>query len=1059
MLPLAALGFAAILSAETLPGAAPFAPGIAASLRDSWDARPAGYVARTRHRKPDGSPRFTNRLLLESSPYLLQHAHNPVNWYPWGDEAFAEARRRGRPVLLSIGYSTCHWCHVMEEESFEDLEIARLLNEAYVAIKVDREERPDLDAVYMSAVLAFTGRGGWPMTVWLTPDREPFFGGTYFPPRDGDRGVSLGFASLLRQLQHALTEEGSRVAATTAKLVAQMREAASLPGGGGLPDAALLHRAASAVKANYDEEGGGVRGPTKFPSSLPIRFLLRYHRRTGDRLALEMATHTLEKMAEGGIHDQLGGGFHRYTVDPQWRIPHFEKMLYDNALLAVAYLEGYQATGQDDFADVARRILSYVERDLTSPEGAFYSATDADSLAPDGQRQEGRFFTWTPAEIRSVVGDVRAHLVEAAFGVTAAGNLEGRSVLFLPSPSVEITGTPGHRDATTESALADARALLLAARSRRPPPLRDEKILAAWNGLMISALARAASTLGDPRYAMQAARAAQFVLSRMREDGRLLRTYAGGKARHDAYLEDYAFMIAGLLDLYEASPEPRWLEEAIALHRVLERHYEDSAGGAFFTTSDDHERLLTRAKPVLDGAEPSGNSVAALNLLRLYELTDDDRYRRRAERTLRTLAGGLARAPEAFPDLLVASDFQLDLPKQIVIVAPSSRAQAEPLLARLRRAFVPNRVLAVAAEGADLDGLSRLVPLLDGKIARGGQATAYVCERRVCDRPTSDPEVFAKQLAKTEPLSPSPVEDRALSYLMREVPGWRQKHACGSCHNNGDGARALYRAKRLGYPVPAASLANTADWLATPRAWEEQAGEPGTSDKKLARIQFAGALVEAREAGLSLDQGVLMQVATALARDQDPDGAWRIAQQTSIGSPVAYGPAVATWQAARTLAAADPVGFAREAAKAEAFFVAKPPQNVMDAAATALALADATSEPARTRRREAIELLVLAQGSEGGFGPYRDSAPEPFDTALAILALARTSDEANAGRVERGRDYLARTQLEEGGWRETTRPAGYQSYAQHISTTAWATLALMETAKPRRWGRGRPGPP
>ncbi len=615
MLPLAALGFAALLSAETLPGAAPFAPGLAASLRDSWGARPAGYVARTRHRKPDGSPRYTNRLLLESSPYLLQHAHNPVNWYPWGDEAFAEARRRGRPVLLSIGYSTCHWCHVMEEESFEDLEIARLLNEGYVAIKVDREERPDLDAVYMSAVLAFTGRGGWPMTVWLTPDREPFFGGSYFPPRDGDRGVSLGFSSLLQKLRSALAEESDRVTATTATLVASIREASALQGGGGLPDAALLHAAADSIRANYDEKWGGVTGPNKFPSSLPIRFLLRYHRRTGDRLALDMATRTLEKMAAGGIHDQLGGGFHRYTVDPEWRVPHFEKMLYDNALLTVAYLEGYAATGRGDLADVARGILRYVERDLTSPEGAFYSATDADSLAPDGRRQEGRFFTWTPAEIRSVVGPERARLVEAAYGVTAAGNLEGRSVLFLPSPSVEI---------------AEARDLLLAARSRRPPPLRDEKILAAWNGLMIGALARAASTLGEPRYATLAARAAEFVLSRMRAGGRLFEPTPARRARHSAYLEDYAFLVAGLLDLYEASPAPRWLEEAIALDRVLERHYEDAAGGAYFTTSDDHERLLARTKPVLDGAEPSGNSVEALNLLRFYELTDDDRYRRRA---------------------------------------------------------------------------------------------------------------------------------------------------------------------------------------------------------------------------------------------------------------------------------------------------------------------------------------------------------------------------------------------------------------------------------------------
>jgi hypothetical protein len=764
-----------------------------------------------------------------------------------------------------------------------------------------------------------------------------------------------------------------------------------------------------------------------------------------------MATRSLEKMAGGGIHDQLGGGFHRYSVDARWLVPHFEKMLYDNALLAVAYLEGYQASGRAEFAEVARGILRYVERDMTSPEGAFYSATDADSPGPDGRREEGLFFTWTPAEIRAAVGAERARLVEAVYAVTAGGNFEGRSVLSAPRPLVEVARELGLAERAARKALEEAREILLAQRARRPPPLRDEKILAAWNGLMIGALARASVALAEPRYAAQAARAAAFVLERMRENGRLRRSYGNGRARHNAYLDDYAFLVSGLLDLFEATGTPRWLAEAKGLDQVLERHYEDRSAGGYFTTSDDHEALLARAKPAHDGAEPSGNSIQALNLLRLHELTDDDRYRVRAERTLATLSGSLARAPEAFSELLLASDFQLDRPKQIVIVAPSDRAQAEPLLARLRAAFVPNRILVVAVEGSDLLAQSRLVPLLEGKVARGGQATAYVCERRICERPTSDPALFAAQIAKTERLAASRApEDKAVAYLMQEVPGWRAKHACGSCHNNGDGARALFRAMSLGHDVPAEALANTSQWLLAPKDWEREAGEPGTSDKKLARIQFTASLLAATEAGVIADRQPLIETAASLAADQDPDGAWRIAGQASLGSPVAYGPFVATWLAKRALTAADAARFAPERAKAEGFFVAHPAKNVMDAAAATLALADAASEPARARRQESLDLLLKAQTADGGWGPYAGSAPEAFDTALALLALASAGGEFHREPIQRGRDQLARAQLENGGFRETTRPAGYESYAQHISTTGWAALALLETAPRKR---------
>ena len=739
-----------------LPGAEPFVSALKAQLQARWAARDSSYKPRTRHLLPDGSPKYTNRLFLESSPYLLQHAHNPVSWYPWGDEAFETARRLDRPVLLSVGYSTCHWCHVMEEESFDDEEIARYLNENYVVVKVDREERPDVDAVYMSAVQALTGGGGWPMTVWLTPDRKPFHGGTYFPARDGDRGARVGFLTLLRQLKEAYVYQREKVAGFSARLADGIRETlAPDPGARGLPDPPLLEKAVSYYRSRFDSTHGGVSGAPKFPSNLPVRFLLRQHRRTQDADVLHMATLTLEKMAGGGMYDHVGGGFHRYSTDERWLVPHFEKMLYDNALLAVAYLEGYQATGREEFARVVREILRYVERDMTSPEGAFYSATDADSLTPAGAREEGWFFTWTPDEIQAVLGRERARVVRACYGVTSGGNFEGRSILHVPRLLPEVARELGLPVESVHAVVEEARDVLYAARAKRPPPLRDEKILAAWSGLMISAHARAALALGDERYARRAARAADFVLTRMRQEGRLLRSYKDGKARHNGYLDDYAFLISGLLDLYEATGEAHWLEEAIGLDDTLEKLFEDERHGGYFMTSDDHESLLAREKPAYDGAEPSGNSVQALNLMRLHEWTTDDRYRRRAERTLVAFGERIARAPAALSEMLLAVDFHLDTPREVVIVTPAAREEAEPFLAKLRSTFLPNRVLAVAAEGADLTAQARLVPLLQGKLALKGQATAYVCERGVCKLPTSDPQVFARQIRKVEPLLPA----------------------------------------------------------------------------------------------------------------------------------------------------------------------------------------------------------------------------------------------------------------------------------------------------------------
>jgi len=690
-------------------------------------ARGPAYQPRTRHLHPDGSPKYTNRLILESSPYLLQHAHNPVDWRPWGDEAFELARKLGRPVLLSVGYSTCHWCHVMEEESFEDEEIARYLNDNYVAVKVDREERPDVDAIYMTAVQALAGRGGWPMTVWLTPDRKPFYAGTYFPPRDGDRGVSTGFLTLLKKLREIYDTEPQRITESSAHITEKIQEFLGPKPGGGPPQERLLGDAVRYSREHFDAVNGGARGAPKFPSGLPTRLLLRYHRRSGDPEPLHMAALTLEKMAAGGMYDQVGGGFHRYSTDEKWLVPHFEKMLYDNALLVMDYLEAYQATGRQDFARVARDILRYLERDMTSPEGAFYSATDADSPGPDGKREEGWFFTWTAGEIEAVLGK------QSGVG-RYYGAADSRSIL-------RIAGAAPPED------LATAREALYRARLRRPPPLGDQKILTSWNGLAISAHARASLALRDDRYAQRAARTATFLLDKLRRDGRLLRSYMDGQARHNAYLDDYAFLTAGLLDLYEATGGLRWIEEAIRLDSVLEKHYEDPAGG-FFLTSNDHERLLAREKPFRDGAEPSGNSVALMNLLRLHEFTTQDRYRQRGERALRAFSPQLVGSPGATAEMLLALDFHLDTPKEILIVTPAARWEAGPLLQRLGTTHLPNRILAVVSQGPELAAHARVVPLLKAKTALKGKATAYVCEKRTCELPTSDPEVFARQLRK-----------------------------------------------------------------------------------------------------------------------------------------------------------------------------------------------------------------------------------------------------------------------------------------------------------------------
>jgi uncharacterized protein YyaL (SSP411 family) len=721
-----------------LPGIEPFRPELVEELERAIAARGPGYRPRAHHLDDQGRPRFTNRLALQTSPYLLQHAHNPVNWYPWGDEPFADAQRWGRPVFLSIGYSTCHWCHVMEAESFEDEEIAAFINLHYVAIKVDREERPDIDAVYMSAVQQLTGSGGWPMSVWLTAAREPFFGGTYFPPRDGVRGARHGFLSLLGDLAETFHRDPERVGKATAALVQAVRTDMQGAGAHGDPDDAaslptrdVIDAAVDYFKRSFDSVHGGLRRAPKFPSNLPVRLLLRHHHRTGDADALRMALFTLEKMAAGGLYDQLAGGFHRYSTDARWLVPHFEKMLYDNALLIVAYAEAFQVSAHADLARVTRETCDYVLREMTDATGGFFSATDADS-----EGEEGRFFVWTDEEIQRELGEGDTmKLFADYYDVRPGGNWEGHTILNVPRP-----------DESMWAALAAARARLYDVRARRPPPLRDDKILAAWNGLMISGLAVAGRILGEPRYVSAAERAAKFVLTSLRgSDGGLRRSFKDGRAQHAAFLDDHAFVAAGLIDLFEATWEPRWLVQAIELAHAVERLFADPQGG-WFMASREHETLIAREKPAYDGAEPSGTSVALMNAVRLAVFTDDDRWRQVARRALGAHSKVLRDRPVAMTEALLALDMFSDVPREIAIVWPDGCADAAaPLLSVLRRTYLPSRAISGGEQSA-MESLGQTVAFVRGKVAQSGLPTAYLCHQGRCQLPVTDAAAFEAQL-------------------------------------------------------------------------------------------------------------------------------------------------------------------------------------------------------------------------------------------------------------------------------------------------------------------------
>ena len=704
------------------------------------------------------SPKYTNRLIDETSPYLLQHAHNPVDWYPWGEEALGKAREESRLILLSIGYSSCHWCHVMERESFENEEIARLMNEHFVSIKVDREERPDLDDIYMAATLAMNhGQGGWPMTVFLTPDLEPAFAGTYFPPED--RHGQPGFPTLLRRIAQTWEEDPDGIQSGAARFTAQLRaqRLGSTPLSVGEVE---LRLALSQYGDDFDATFGGFGKAPKFPPSTGLSLLMRLHRRFDDAHALEMVRKTLDAMRNGGMHDHVGGGFSRYSTDRQWLVPHFEKMLYDNALLAGAYIEAFQVTGDENYRETATETLDYVAREMTAPEGGFYSATDADS-----EGVEGKFFVWTPDEIEEVLGSDDAKLFNTYYDITEAGNWEGKSIPNTPRPLADVAVQLGEEPASLRRRLDECRAKVYEARSARIAPSLDDKVLTAWNGMMIGAFARGYQVFRDHRYLDIATRAADFLLGSLtREDGGLLRTYRNGKAHLNAYLEDYAFLSEALIDLYECGGDARYLREA---ERLLDRTLTDlldAESGAFFNTAADHEELLMRFRDGTDGAVPSSNATVTSALVRMSYHADREDFRTAAIRAIRAYGGMMARHPRAFAKSLNVVDLLLEGPVELALVGTPGTPGLEDLRTEVARHFLPNRIEAIVDPERANDATA--LPLERGKSLVDGKAALYICRNYTCLAPITELDEVRTALVtarggSSEQVISSPVEGSA----------------------------------------------------------------------------------------------------------------------------------------------------------------------------------------------------------------------------------------------------------------------------------------------------------
>lgn len=691
----------------------------------------------------------TNRLIDATSPYLLQHAHNPVDWFPWGAEALEKARSEDKPIFLSIGYSACHWCHVMERESFEKEEIAEILNREFVSIKVDREERPDLDEIYMTATVLYNqGQGGWPMSVFLTPDGKPFYAGTYFPP--DSRWGRPGFKDILVQIARLWHADRQRLLEASETLTQAVRTySGPAPDENGIPREVVSQTAAVLAQSFDPRYGGMLSGQTnKFPPSMAMSLMLREYHRTRlegkpHAILLDRVETTLDKMARGGIYDHIGGGIARYSTDPHWLVPHFEKMLYDQALVSAIYIEAFQVTGKQRYADVARDIFDYVMTDLQSPEGGFYSSRDADS-----EGVEGKYYVWSKAEITAILGEADAALFCSYYDVTSEGNWEGHNILNAPRDLETVAKLNAVEPDELKRVLAVSRDKLLRARSQRVPPGLDDKVLTSWNGLMIASLAAGGRVLGEPKYIEAASRAAEFILHRMTSDGRLLRTSRNGKAHTAGYLEDYAFFTEALLELYFATFQPRWLLDAIRLNSDTVAHFWDREAGAFFQAADDAEQLVVRSKEIQDGAIPSGNSVALTNLVRLGEILDRDDLRGKAVETMRALAGTVRQAPQGFDRLLTAVDLYYSAMTEVVIVGPLSSPETQGLIQTASQGYDPYRlVLLLDTTMEKADVLRERVPLLEGKMPVHGKPTAYVCRGRTCGRPADSPEELGQALS------------------------------------------------------------------------------------------------------------------------------------------------------------------------------------------------------------------------------------------------------------------------------------------------------------------------
>lgn len=679
---------------------------------------------------------MTNRLADESSPYLLQHASNPVDWYPWCAEALECAKSEDKPIFLSIGYSACHWCHVMEHESFESEPIAKLMNDNFVCVKVDREERPDLDQIYMTAVQLMTGRGGWPMSVFLTPDLRPFFGGTYWPPTQ--RMGMPGFDQVLLAVADAWKNRREQALQQAGTLIEHIQALESPEASGTEPSIDWIVRAAAALERSFDHQRGGFGGAPKFPHPMDLRLLLRVWKRDSRDGILQMVQLTLDKMAAGGMYDQLGGGFHRYSVDERWLVPHFEKMLYDNALLAVSYLEAHQATGDENYARVLRETCDYVLREMTNSAGGFSSTQDADS-----EGEEGKFFVWKPEEIAAVLGPDRAKTFCYVYDVSEAGNFEGHNILNLPKSIAQCVKILGVEEPLLRTQLVADRQKLFNVREKRIHPGLDDKVLVAWNGLMIDALAQAASVLNEPRYVRAATRAAEFITTKLvREDGRLLHTWRGGVAKLDAYLDDYAALANALVSLYEATFDERWIDEAVKLADTMLDQFGDRDKGGFFYTARDHEQLITRQKDLMDNATPSGNSLAATALVRLGKLTGRTDFLQAAEATIRAAAGIIAQSPTAAGQMLIALDLLLGPTPELVLLGNLANPATVDALSELRKRFLPNKVVALRASQESRGNL--LDELFKGRTPHANEPTLYVCENFACQSPVSGKEVLAE---------------------------------------------------------------------------------------------------------------------------------------------------------------------------------------------------------------------------------------------------------------------------------------------------------------------------